>query len=642
LIQPDQIPRIQSDLDVLVLHGQALKAQAQEFADTGLDVHTTWQGLAAFYRAPEAATLLTATAPVKTKTAHLGHDLTVIGQALLTYADAVRPAQTRLNTLWAQAWAFRDLVDGNDAWNKSRQLIAQHNQLISDVDAAVAAWEAAERTCANTIDALYGGIHWVLDNLDGTHQSNEYGYTASDLDQASHFGAGLWGKAAEHDLIWWKDAWNDWVHFHDGGHQAFLDTVTGLGGLVGLGPNGFKASWIGLYRLSLAASPNLGLILAANQVHSLPGTPQGTLAEYYKDNAKGLVAWDEWKQDPAKAAGAVTWTAITTILGPKLPGVAIETAVDAAKFTGRAAEATSAAVNAIDFPERFRAIKWLSGDGSNLSDPTPARGAEHAPSLEHPVNSEVEADPRQSQAADTHKDDSRASESNLDEAKSADPSQPNSHGITEGWPRSPLEVEEPMHYPAIEWGEDNLARKAGGTEIDPYVRDLVEKRGALYLHHQTTKAISRGQVGPVVSVAFDRLTGQIYEGTNELPGATLHPVLQERLDALDHAAAEYPDRYDYGHKTGGYPHFSDAGTHAEVKAVNQALWDRERLGYRVTPESLQSLTVDNIKPYGERSGEHPPYCQNCGAILDGTNNLAGRRDPGEYLIPENRRAPNER
>ena len=697
MIQPDQIPRIQSDLDVLVLHGQALKTQAQQFADTGLDVHTTWQGLAAFYRAPEAAGLLAATAPVKTKTAHVGHDLTVIGQALLTYADAVRPLQTRLNNLWVEAWAFRGLVDGNDGWNESRHLVAQHNQLITDVDAAVAAWEAAERTCANTIDTLFGGVHWVLDNLDGTHQTNEYGYTAKDLDQASHSGAGLWGKAAEHDLHWWQDGWNDWVHFHDGGHQAVIDTLVGLRDLAGLGPDGsFKASWTGLYRLSLAASPNLGLIIAANQVHSLPGTPQGTLAEYYKNNAKGLVAWDEWKHDPAKAAGAVTWTAITTVLGPKLPGVALETGLDAAKFTGRAAEATVVAAKALDLPERFRAIEWPSGDrgsinffgreepgeiphgaradanpelsASDVTHPKPPDAGHHelsgshpgsdslhgetnshdqpgpsdsAASPEHP-DSAVEDDPRQRQTTNAHHDDSHASASNSDDADAAGPHQPDARDIAEEWPRSPLETVEPIHHPAIEWGEGKLASKAGGTEIDPYVRNLVERRGIRYLHHQTTKAITRGQVGPVVSVVFDRLTGQIYEGTNELPGTTLHPVLQERLDALDQAAAEHPDRYDYGSRTGGYPHFSDAGTHAEVKAVNQALWYRERLGYHVSHESLQSLTVDNIKPYGERSGEHPPYCQNCSVILDGTNNLAGARDSREYLIPENRRDPNDR
>ena len=174
MIQPDHIPQINGDIEAVARHGQTLKTKAKEFADTGLDVHTRWQGLAAFYHAPEAATLLTATAPVKTKAACIAYDLTVIGDALITYSDTVRPLQQRLSTLWTEACALHAIVDGHDDWNKDRQKVAENNRLITEVDAAVAHWQAAERTCANQINALFDGIHWVRDNVDGIHQDNEY------------------------------------------------------------------------------------------------------------------------------------------------------------------------------------------------------------------------------------------------------------------------------------------------------------------------------------------------------------------------------------------------------------------------------------------------------------------------------------
>ena len=387
MIQPDHIPQINGDIEAVARYGQTLKARGKEFADTGLDVHTTWQGLAAFYHAPEAVTLLTATAPVKTKAAHFGHDLNVVGDALIAYADTVRPLQQRLSDLWGAACAFRALyVDGHDDWNKDRHNVAENNRLITEVDAAVAQWQAAERTCANRINALFGGIHWAQDNLDGDHQDNEYGYSSDAYDQAAQHDGGLWGKAAEHDLIWWKDAWNDVVYFREGSRQTGLAILTGAYDLVNFTdlPT-LKSSWRGLYVLSLAMNPGPSSLVDLNNVTPVLGVRKGELEQTREATIKGFLSWDEWKENPAKAAGGVTINIASLVLGPEdlAAGATFTTVSDIAKLGSRSAE-------------HLKGLRPLTEDAGEMNFSAFGRGgdeASHGPTGLHADGLETEPIP---------------------------------------------------------------------------------------------------------------------------------------------------------------------------------------------------------------------------------------------------------
>lgn len=322
MIQPDEIPQVPGDIDVVATHGQTLKTKGKAFADSGLDVHTTWQGLATYYSAPEAATLFAATTPVKTKSADVGADIGSVGGALVAYADAVRPIQARLRSLQADARAFRADVRGDDDWNKDEDKVDQHNDLLSGVNAEVAAWQDAQRTCANTINALYGGTQYVRD--DGNRDPHEYGYSADQLDNAD---ALPWGKSEERDKPWYEDAVDVVASV---GKGFFVDglwgDLRGLGNLVGFGGvDGLKASWSGVYRLAILAVPPLYFTaLALNQFTDLPGIPKGTLFGDYKDMTKGLLAWDTWKEDPARAFGNVTWSVVSVVAGTKGTGSALK------------------------------------------------------------------------------------------------------------------------------------------------------------------------------------------------------------------------------------------------------------------------------------------------------------------------------
>jgi len=846
VIQPDQIPQIPGDIDVVATHGQTLKTKGKEFSDTGLDVHTTWQGLAAFYSAPEAATLFAATVPVQTKAADVGTGVVGVGGALVTYADTVRPIQARLASLKADAEVFRASVDGDDDWDSDQDKVDKNNDLLSRVNAELAAWQAAQRDCANTINALYGGTHYVQDNGDETQDANEFGFSADQLDSALDSDKGLpWGKSEERDKPWYEDTWDGVASV---GKGFFVDglwgDLKGLGNLVGFGgAEGAKEGWLGIYKLAIMASPPLVLsALALNQTQDLPGIPKGTLFNDYKEMGKGLLAWDTWKEDPARAFGNVGWNAVSVVFGTKGTGAALkvgkvgaivdkiagtvrvggdvvkvevgglkvaETAAgklddaalkidavdppatprvdvpetpkvdadvpprasdvpprasdgpaadtprheppradsrggdttdgprrtetptherpgadtaepprrepgesggrdtdgpgtrtahdDPAKPTGRDADGAGRredaegagrrtddrepalvgapareAADAADVPPE----RSVTHDRSDISDPVekpaaPENGpTDRGPTASHdaPGGPRTDPDPLPDREPSTshdaldqgtgdHATGDLGGKHGGDEPTPHEPdgssSEPPSgtHDTplpSDGWEKTPLQQFDPLPDTArlpVTKDADGLISTIDGKPVDQFVHDVVEQRGKSYLEHQKTGDVPRSGVGPVVSVVYDRVTGRIYEGTNKLAEQPLHPVLQERLDALDEAARTHPDKYDYGAnpKTGlpdkgGYPHFSDPGTHAEIKAVNQALWDREAMGLPVNEQSLRSLTVDNVNPYGRNSGAHAPYCQNCDALLRNTDGLAGGRDPNEYLSSEHRGA----
>ncbi len=64
MIDAAGIPVIDGDMDALIGHATTIAATGRAIAGTGTDVHTTWQGLAPHYIAPEAGELLAATGPI--------------------------------------------------------------------------------------------------------------------------------------------------------------------------------------------------------------------------------------------------------------------------------------------------------------------------------------------------------------------------------------------------------------------------------------------------------------------------------------------------------------------------------------------------------------------------------------------------
>ena len=334
MIDPAGIPQITGDTDALAGHATAVAGVGTDFADTGQRVDSTWQELAAVYEAPEAAQLFAATAPVRTVSASVGEDLATVGSALSTYATTVAGIKTRLEALRADATAFVGSVSGDDDWRSDEGRVNEHNQLLTDVNAAVADFTDAQRTCANTILALYTDRRWVADDGDGEVGENEFGYSAEMLDAAvGEDGALPWGDAEEHD----RGFFGDVGAFFGGIGQGAVDMVVGLGALIGYAEGDWSWStagtaWagLGIFAGSLVVYSNPALI-AMDQTSGLFGQERGFFGGTLTNAGKALIAYDTWGEDPQRAAGMTVFNVVSAVIGTKGAGAGLRGAGAAAQ-----------------------------------------------------------------------------------------------------------------------------------------------------------------------------------------------------------------------------------------------------------------------------------------------------------------------
>ncbi|MFH8340536.1 YwqJ-related putative deaminase [Streptomyces sp. AM6-12] len=313
MIRPEEIPEFTGDLEQLEKDYAALKKDAGQVRSTGADVHAQFQGLSAYYRAPEAEQLFASTKPVADRADAFGSDLETVASALSGYAAEIRPLVEKLRQLKHDAQAFVDSVGGDDDWQYDEDKVRKNNQLRDDVTAAVAAFWAAERTCHNKITALWHGTQMIAG--DGSGKKNMYGYSAADLEGAK----GLpWGDPVEQKHHWYDVG--HWVKSFvwDGlVVDGIWGTVKGLGTLVGVdGWDAMKTAWKGLAQLATGLAFMSNPVLAA----AFWATPDRYMPSWLRESrntmkqtGKALLAWDEWGKNPARAAGAVTFNVVTAV-----------------------------------------------------------------------------------------------------------------------------------------------------------------------------------------------------------------------------------------------------------------------------------------------------------------------------------------
>ncbi|MER5490744.1 hypothetical protein [Streptomyces sp. NPDC002490] len=311
-INPCTIPQFTGDLEELETQRKVLHAAAGTFRDSGADVHARFQGLSAFYTAPEAEQLFATTTPVKTESDLFADQLESVTTALSEYAAEVRPIEARLKQLQADATTFANSISGDEHWKDDGDKVEENNDLVKDVNAAVAAFWSAERTCANKITALVCGTHFVAD--DGSGAPNMYGFAEGDLDNTREL---PWGSQVEESRRWWE------VHHHVGSFLkgVFVDglwgTIRGLGTLVGVdGWDAAGQAWTGLAKVAtglvITAVPIVGTAYWLLPDDKLPSWLRDSRTAV-KETGKALVAWDEWGKNPARAAGATTFNVVTTV-----------------------------------------------------------------------------------------------------------------------------------------------------------------------------------------------------------------------------------------------------------------------------------------------------------------------------------------
>ncbi|MFF4591334.1 protein phosphatase, partial [Streptomyces sp. NPDC001388] len=116
MIKPEEIPQFTGNLFQLELDHAALKKDAGNVRTTGSDVDAQFQGLSAFYHAPEAEQLFATTKQVKTRADDFATDLETVSSALSSYATEIRPLVSKLLELKTKASTFVASVKDDDEW----------------------------------------------------------------------------------------------------------------------------------------------------------------------------------------------------------------------------------------------------------------------------------------------------------------------------------------------------------------------------------------------------------------------------------------------------------------------------------------------------------------------------------------------
>ncbi|WP_328512202.1 hypothetical protein [Streptomyces sp. NBC_00376] len=312
MIEPEAIPQYTGDLGQLEKDHASLTKDAGHIRDTGSSVHTHFQALSAYYKAPEAEQLFASTKPVQDRADGFADDLEKVASSLSDYATEIRPLVTKLAQLKTDATTFVNENKDDDEWEYDGDKVEEHNKLRDDITATVAAFWAAERTCHNKITALFGGTQMVAG--DGSERKDQYGFNADDLKNAKL----PWGDPVEEKHHWYEVG--HWVKSFvwDGLIvDGIWGTIKGLGTLVGFGGwDAMGQAWKGLAQLAtglvISAVPGAGALFWTLPDDKLPSWLRDSRTAM-KETGKALVAWDEWGKNPGRAAGAVTFNVLTTV-----------------------------------------------------------------------------------------------------------------------------------------------------------------------------------------------------------------------------------------------------------------------------------------------------------------------------------------
>lgn len=309
-LDPDEIPKFTGDQEQLDKDVSNIGTDATSLWEAGSRIDTTFNSLSAYYKAPDAEKLFATTRPVAAAGGELCDELETISSALAAYADEIRPLVKKFERLRKEATDFRAAIAHDDKWTEDGDKADENNRRRSEVDAAWAAFQAAERDCYARIVKLIGG--GPLKVNDGSNKKGMYGYRAEDLDHAK----GLpWGDPVDESTPWYRLDEHLW-NFAKG---IFVDgvwgAVRGLGTLVGVdGWDTAGQAWKGLSQLLT------GLTLSAIAPAAYWAVPDDELPSWLrgsrravKETAKALVAWDEWGNNPSRAAGAFTFNILTTV-----------------------------------------------------------------------------------------------------------------------------------------------------------------------------------------------------------------------------------------------------------------------------------------------------------------------------------------
>ncbi|MEH0110210.1 hypothetical protein V6N00_10905 [Tersicoccus sp. MR15.9] len=308
------------DPETIRTAGTTLKTKAASFSSKASSTSTSWAKLQGkgVYSAPGDEVVFSAFGPVTTAAEDLVTDIGTVKTATDGFADDVDTIRTKLAGIKADAASFESEIAGRsrDDWDDDEGLVKKEQDIIHGLNGLYAELQTAQMTCANSINALYGGPTYVMVTQDGAKAGQiAYGYTNEQLDAASNEGNIPWGKPTEWDKPWYKDAWDGVCSFGKGVWSGVTGTLKGLWNMVNVTDmDTFKATWKGMGKLAL----NVAIVSTPLAQVALRATGHGDVVDRAGKEllavGKAAIHWDDWKRDPAYAAGETTFDLATILL----------------------------------------------------------------------------------------------------------------------------------------------------------------------------------------------------------------------------------------------------------------------------------------------------------------------------------------
>ncbi|XNZ00880.1 hypothetical protein ACL90Y_02465 [Micrococcus luteus] len=308
----------------------SLRTHARGFAQIIWDNRDTWKGLGATFESPDAGTLLAVLNPNEPRADDVFTDTNKAADALDEFAATERGLATEKDALHGQYQSLLNEIGDNAEWVKDEDLVKRQQGIVDSMNDIISRHQSAEMTCANAINALYGGTRYVQASADGSvpEGAQAYGMSREQLNSASGAGETPWARPAEWDKPWYRDVVDGVVDFGSGVWESLKGTVTGLVALVNpFDWETFSATWKGIGTLAtdiaVTATPVGAFVSDERRAES---------GERLVATAKAVANVEMWKENPAKAAGMLTGDLATVFL----PGGAVAKGVTTAAKSGKA------------------------------------------------------------------------------------------------------------------------------------------------------------------------------------------------------------------------------------------------------------------------------------------------------------------
>ncbi|MFA0851187.1 TNT domain-containing protein [Curtobacterium sp. WHRI 8282] len=310
VVKTGAIPYTDVQLEAITSGAASLRTVASAVRDGTADIVTAWSGISGSYEGPSDQELFAVMTPIGPQGTTFGDDLDTAAKALDTFVTEVTPIVAALKAYVTRAEQLHRDVDaftpktatteyGNNAtvesWDQDETLTDENNAIINGVAAQVVAYQAAERTCANTIRGLSGLQPLHAMSGSGSDDALAYGYDKLPA------GTKLpWGTASERKESCSEKTVDFLPNMLTGvAVDGIWGTVKGLGTLVGLDGTGFH--------LGTAATSWSGVLaLTGFNTKTMQKDPD-LQREAWTQLGKATVGWDEWGRDPGRAAGQALW-----------------------------------------------------------------------------------------------------------------------------------------------------------------------------------------------------------------------------------------------------------------------------------------------------------------------------------------------